>query len=140
MDSMWRGSQGRFVLGVSTGQNSAFKDIKRQRISSNIVSTEYYVSPIERILAIRHHAKGGLWREYCEDGYACSISPMDHGTTDDYEGALNAAKSHGKADARKAVLHPHQKIVHNRTILSIIGVNIVKVEVYMGCPRGLCDS
>lgn len=106
MGSMRRGSQGRINLGGLIGLNSALKDIKRQESSSNTFSTENYVSPTERMSAIRRHAKVGLWREHCEDGSVYGISPMDYGTADDYEEALNAAKSHGEADDRESGLAP----------------------------------
>lgn len=106
MRSMRRGSPGRIALGGVIGLNSALKDIKRQESASNTDSTQNHVRQTERMPVICRPAKIGLWREHCEDGSAYGIFPIDYETADDYEEALNVAKSHDNADNQESAIAP----------------------------------
>ena len=95
MGAMRHGSAGIVNLGGLIGINSAIKDINRaealaktnpeaQYSSHNQASTrKSEANPVTKY----------TWRQYCEDGSPYGISPNDYQTADDYDEALQAAKS-----------------------------------------------
>jgi len=90
--SMKSGSQGIINLGGLMGLNSALKDIEKRSVSTYEHEYPPYVSPIEKMSAISHPVRAGIWRDQCEDGSAYGIYPEQFDSADDYEDALKEAK------------------------------------------------
>ena len=93
--SMRRGSAGIINLGGLMGLNSALKDIENMNKSEHASIAQPFVDHIssEQIDVSAKAVPKYTWRLYCEDGTQYGLSPLDYETADEYDEALQSAKS-----------------------------------------------
>lgn len=90
-----RGSSGLISLGGLIGLNSALKDIDNAQNKTHFrpIEAPFVDKVSDTPLGTMKPLRKNLWREYCEDGSKYGINPMDYDSADEYEEALNKAKS-----------------------------------------------
>lgn len=93
--SMRRGSAGIINLGGLMGLNSALKDIEAMETTGHSQIVQPYIDHIssEKIDVSKKVVPKYTWRQHCEDGAKYGLSPLDYETADEYDEALQSAKS-----------------------------------------------
>ncbi len=93
--AMRRGSAGIINLGGLMGLNSALRDIEKTETAASVPVAQPFVDrasskPIAKpVKAVPKYT----WRQHCEDGAPYGLSPLDYETADEYNDALQAARS-----------------------------------------------
>ena len=87
------GSRGIMSLGGLIGLNSGLKDIERNQQNPQIYETPFIDKVSDAPKSTPKKVNHNLWREKCEDGSMYGLDPYSFSSADDYEDALNQAKS-----------------------------------------------
>lgn len=95
MGAMRQGSAGIVNLGGLIGINSAIKEINNKETlpKTSLKNPHSDHCPDSTHKSQANPVPKNTWRQYCEDGSPYGISPNDYQTADDYDEALQAAKT-----------------------------------------------
>lgn len=93
--AMRRGSEGIINLGGLMGLNSALRDIEKSEMATSSPVAQPFVDRVSGkpisvpVKAVPKYT----WRQHCEDGAPYGLSLLDYETADEFNDALQAAKS-----------------------------------------------
>ena len=108
--AMRRGSEGIISLGGLMGVNSALKDIEKTEAVRTVIAKEPFVNHVSGV-PVNVPTKSVpkyTWRQYCEDGEPYGISPLDFESADEYDAALQSAKSAADESPVIECVKPHK--------------------------------